>query len=420
MFESVWEWIVSPENLRLLLGVSIAFTAGLLISGWSKRATDKSSASKGDEAFFKGIQYILSNDHDHAIEEFTKSVKVNSDTVETYVALGNLYRSKGDIDRAIRIRQNLILRPQIDERIRIQALFDLGLDYRTGGFLNRALGMFLKVIQKDPANVEALERAERIYEEMEDWNNAYRVRHRISRLTREDHRNRLAHHLVELGKGSAEKGDTGKAVSLYNKAISTDKNCVDAYLHLGDVYLERGDHKKALSAWKKIVHVAPRFTFLAYRRLEASYATIKDLKPVEDFLKECSSSNPDAFTHMAMARYLYNENDTEGSLRELDDALELNPDFWEARRFRGQILLEKDREAEALEDYEELIEHLTIPYLRFQCSECGFQANELVWQCPQCKNWDTINLKELKAQLPKTPDATDTALPDIKPAVPEH
>jgi lipopolysaccharide biosynthesis regulator YciM len=75
-----------------------------------------SAANRGDSSFFKGVQYLLSQDHDQAIEEFTKSVQVNSDTIETYVTLGNLYRSKGDIDRAIRIRQNIILRPNIDER----------------------------------------------------------------------------------------------------------------------------------------------------------------------------------------------------------------------------------------------------------------------------------------------------------------
>ena len=131
MWESFFRWCLEPVNQQLLLGVIIAFGVGVITGRWVRRARakrDGSTAGKVDKAFFKGFRYILSNDRDQAIEEFTKSVQVNSDTVETYVALGNLYGSRGDIDRAIRIRQSIILRPNIDEQIKLSALFDLGLD----------------------------------------------------------------------------------------------------------------------------------------------------------------------------------------------------------------------------------------------------------------------------------------------------
>ena len=335
---------------------------------------------------------MLSNDHDHAIEEFTKSVQVNSDTIETYVALGNLYRSKGDIDRAIRIRQTIILRPNISDHIKLRALFDLGLDYRKGGFLNRALKTFLKVTQKTPSDVKALENIERIYEELKDWEHAYETRQKIARLTKRDYRHILAHHLVEMGKIAQEKGDLNNAKSLFSKALSTHKECVDAYLHLGDLYFSRDDYRKGISTWKKAVEVAPQFTFLAYRRLEGAYSKMKNLKPVGDFLKEFAQSNADAFIHMALARYLYNENDIDGALDQIRIALELAPSFWEAMKFRGELLLKNGRERDALDDYRALIEHLNVPYLRFQCTECGFTPGDLQWQCPQCKTWDSIHL----------------------------
>ena len=140
------EWIFDFGTQRLIVIIIASFGIGMLAGIWlrhARKAKAKLMGGKGDEAFFKGIQYIISNDHDHAIEEFTKSVQINSDTVETYMALGNLYRSKGEIDRAIRIRQNIILRPNINEQLKLRALLDLGLDYRKGGFLNRALRTFL-------------------------------------------------------------------------------------------------------------------------------------------------------------------------------------------------------------------------------------------------------------------------------------
>jgi lipopolysaccharide biosynthesis regulator YciM len=375
----------------------IALGAGVGIGRWAWRTRGdgkpfRSSTGKGHESFFKGVQYILSNDHDHAIEEFTKSVQVDSETVETYVALGNLYRSKGDIDRAIRIRQSIILRPHIDEEIRQRALFDLGLDYRKGGFLNRALKTFQEVLSENPSHLDALRAIERIYEELKDWDRAYQTRQKIGKLTKEDYKNILAHHLVEKGKVHQEAGEYNKAVSSFNKAIATHSECVDGYLHLGDLYFSREDYKKALMTWKKAVQAVPQFSFLVYRRLERAYSEMKNLKPVEEFLQDLAGSNSDAFTHLALARYRYNNGDMEGALREVANALDLAPHLWEARKLRGEILLSEGRDKEALKEYRKVIDHLHIPYLRFQCSHCGYEPTELQWQCPQCRKWDTIHL----------------------------
>jgi lipopolysaccharide biosynthesis regulator YciM len=169
---------------------------------------------------------------------------------------------------------------------------------------------------------------------------------------------------------------------------------VDAYLHLGDLHFYRQEYKKAIGTWKKVVQVAPRFTFLAYRRLEGAYARMENLKPVEDFLKECAQYNSDAFTRLALARYLYNEQDHEGALKELESALALDPSFWEARRFMGEILLEKEKEGDALAAYKDLISHLNVAYLKFQCGNCGFKPDDLQWQCPQCRKWDTMDFMD--------------------------
>jgi lipopolysaccharide biosynthesis regulator YciM len=395
MLESAWQWFTGGGSQQILLTAVVFLLVGLFLGRRMRTAAaakQPSVGSGGDSSFFKGVQYLLSNDHDQAIEEFTKSVQVNSNTIETYVTLGNLYRSKGDIDRAIRIRQNIILRPNIDEKIKLGALFDLGKDYRKGGFLNRALKTFLEVSEKNPDDVGTLKEIESIYEGLKDWENAYATRQKIARLETGPHGHILAHHLVEAGKVAFEKDDLGKAKSLFNKAIATQKDCVDAYLHLGDLHFKKQEYKKAISVWKKVAELAPQLTFLAYGRLEGAYTKMKNLEPVEDFLKACARSNPDAFTHMALARYLYSKNDMAGALKEINNALSLDPGFWEARRFRGQMLLNEGAEEDILSDYGEIIESLNVPYLRFRCEQCGFEPNELLWQCPQCSQWDTIGL----------------------------
>ncbi len=406
-----WQWFLNPVIQKCLLGIIAALFVGIVAGRFLCRRREKGGkvlSGPGEEAFFKGVQYILSNDHDQAIEEFTKSVQVNSDTIETYVALGNLYRSRGDIDRAVRIRQSIIIRPNIDEGIKLQAMIDLGLDYRKGGFLNWALDNFLKVLEKQPSNREVLEQVEKIYEELKDWENAFATRQKIGRLTGGDHNHILAHHQTELGKVFFEKGDPGRAKSCFKKALSIHADCVDAYLHLGDLYFSKQDYQKAITTWKKAVKVSPRLTFLAYRRLEGAYSKMKNLKPVEEFLKECSEFHPDAFTHMALARFLFNGKDTDGALRELTSALELDPVFWEARKFMGEILLDREMNEEALTAYRDLIAHLNVPYLKFQCAHCGFSPPDLQWQCPQCRQWDTMDLMDSRT--------VDSGSPPIPPS----
>ena len=357
-----------------------------------KKRSTENNPYPGNKALFKGIRYLITNEHDRAIEEFVKSVKLDSDTVETYIALADLYRSRGEIDRAIRIRQNLIIRPNLDKKTRLMALFDMGLDYKKGGFLDRALNMFQQVIQEDPKNVRALKEMERIYEDLKEWEKAYETRKKIERLERGDHKHILAHYLVEMAKVEEKKGDLKKAISLLEKAISQCRGCADAYLHLGDIYFKMGKHKDAISEWKKVLKEAPEFIFLAYKRLEDSFSKIRDMKAVEKFLDECIRKRPDVFIYMAYARYLYTKNDIDGALYQLNKAIELDPSFWEARRFKGRILLEQGREKEALKEFGDIITHISTPYLRFQCEMCGYESSELQWQCPGCKRWDTIHI----------------------------
>jgi lipopolysaccharide biosynthesis regulator YciM len=408
MWEHVSAWVLTNTNQQLIIGIAIALVIGLILGHilGSRRVSNVSDRGpRGDQAFFKGVQYILSNDHDHAIEEFTKSVQINSGTVETYIALGNLYRTRGDIDRAIRIRQSIILRTDIDEEIRIRALIDLGLDYRKGGFINRAVETFQKVLEKQPANQEVLMAVEKIYEELKDWEKAFSARKKLASLTKEDSKHILAHHLTEMGKAYQEQGALPKAKTCYKKAISTNADCVDAYLHMGDLFFSRKDYRRAIASWKKVAEVSPQLTFLAYRRLEGAYSQMKNLKPVEEFLKECAASHSDPFTHLALARYLYNAKDYQGALSELKNALDLDPSFWEARKFMGEILLERKMREKALKAYRELIPYLNVPFLEFQCTNCGFRPRDLQWQCPQCRKWDTIGIRGSRS------DASDPARP---------
>ena len=397
MLQHLRQWVSDPAYQRWGLVILGAFIIGMIFGRLSRLRQQRRTRldREGDGAFFKGIQYILSNDHDQAIEEFTKFVQVNSETIETYIALGNLYRSKGDIDRAIRIRQSIILRPNIDESIKLRALIDLGLDYRKGGFINWALETFKKVLEKQSSNLESLKEIEKIYEETKDWENAFAARQKIAKLEGGKHNHILAHQRTEIGKLYFEKGEFTKARACFRKATTLDRGCVDAFLHLGDLNLRKQDYNSAIKTWKKVLEVNPKFTFLVYRRLEGAYHDMENLSPVFDFLEEITQAHTaDAFSHLALAHFLFNKGEAPRALPEIEKALAIDPGFWEARKLLGEILLAQGMQSEALSAYRELIARLNIPYLKFQCNNCGYRPGDLEWQCPQCKKWDTILLHD--------------------------
>ena len=397
MWEKITQWVGDLYGLSFSFWLLVAFVAGLLIARLMRSKAQRwpdGRLGKGDKAFFQGIRYLLSNEPDHAIEQFTKSVQIDSDTVETYVALANLYSSRGDIERAIRIRRGIILRPNLDREIRIRAIFDLALDYKRGGFLDRAISTFQEFLESVPNNIEALEQVERIYEDMQDWQSAFATRQAIAKLVKGDHRHILAHQQTEFGKIFENKGDIAEAERFYKKALSISNKCVDAYLHLGDLYLSRQEYKKALSTWEKVVDVAPQFTYLAYQRLEDAYSSMKNPASIGDFLKEIARRNSDAFTQLALARYLYKEGDTDSALDQLNQAIALVPSFLDARKLKGKILLKEGRNEEALEAYQDLLSALDFPYLKFQCNNCGYRPDSLAWRCPQCLKWDSIGIIE--------------------------
>jgi len=379
--------------VALLLGYGLA----VLISRrqrWARLFAGSKNKEKlvSNTAFIKGINYILSDKRDRAIEELTKAVTFDTETIETYVALGNLFRSKGEIDRAIRIRQNVILRPNLEASVRLQALYDLGLDYRQGGLYDRALQTFTEVIRSDPKRIEAYVQMVQIYEETRDWENAFLTEQRLGKLTGSPARNVMAHHQVELGKEHFAQGRPEQARAAYKKALTLDPGCVDAYLHLGDLHFQEGKLQKAVTTWKKIADVAPRFIFLVFSRLARVTAKMKDFKHAEKFLAECAVRHGDPLAHLALARLLGERGAPDPALEELARALELDPALFEARRERGLLLLSLNRTEEALNEFRHLLEQLPGPKADFQCGRCGFESQELTWRCPQCHAWDTITL----------------------------
>ena len=210
--------LVLLATLTILGGV-----IGYYLGRRKSRQDSSLQASRPPEdytAFLKGIQYILANETDQAIEAFTRAVQINSETIETYVALGSLFRAKGEIDRAIRIRQSILLRERVDPETKLQALFDMGMDYKQGGFLQRAISIFEEVIRRAPQRLGAYLELESLCEATCDWQRAYELQREICKLSNRNEQHVLAHLRTEQAKSEIKINNLDAAKAYLKKALS--------------------------------------------------------------------------------------------------------------------------------------------------------------------------------------------------------
>ncbi|MCB2228472.1 MAG: tetratricopeptide repeat protein [Desulfarculaceae bacterium] len=375
----------------LIIGWLVGWLAGR--SGKAQAAAQSSERGPGrsasDDAFMRGISHLMADHTDQAIEEFTKAVTLNSDTVETYVVLGNLFRQKGEIERAVRIRQSIIARPNLDAKSHLQAVYDLGLDYKKGGLFNRAAEAFDEVLKNDQRHIEAARQIATLYEEMRDWEGAFEARKRLDRLTKSDSRPVLAHYKTEQGKELMVSGQLDRAEDAFSQAINVDKNCLDAYLHLGDLELARGRARKALGVWKKAVKLSPQYAHLVIMRVNSAEEELGE-KAAEGFFGEIDPASAEVPTLMALAQHYAQHQDQDKALEVVDMAVERAPHLLDAHRLRGRILLADGDRGRALEAYAQLLDEIEGDQARYQCSQCGFVSHQLTWKCPRCHRWDSM------------------------------
>ncbi len=349
-------------------------------------------------AFLEGIQYILANETDQAIEAFTRAVQINSETIETYVALGNLFRGKGEIDRAIRIRQSILLRERVDPDTKLQALFDLGMDYKQGGFLQRAISSFEEVIRRAPQRLDAYVKLEALCEATRDWQRAYELQKEICKLSKRNEQNVLAHLRTEQAKSQMRLDNLDAAKTYLKEALSLDSYCVDAQLQLGELYWLRNMKKRALSIWKKLVRTNPKWAHLVLVRLQEKEGGEATEAAVLDFLESIAGGNLDAAARLALAQCFMQLNQKEQSLEALKRALEMEPDLGEARKMLGEVLLEDGDNEGIVNEYRELLSHLGPVRKHYRCQQCGLETDEIVWKCPGCHKWDTVQPRKSAAE----------------------
>ncbi len=265
-----------------LLSALVAFLFGLAAGkAWERyklhegRWIDRRKARQSPH-YIQGLNFLVANQLDHAIEELSQAARVDEDAVEIHMILGNLYREKGHVGRAIQIHQQILQRPRISKLEHTYALLCLGLDFTRGGFVDRAHEAFGEVLRLDPSNEHALLQLQKLFEDQNQWSEAYRVRRELARGDEPEQRTKR--HLQiqaflenELGMQALSRHDLPDARKHFEAAIDLDAEVAPAYLNLGDVKRDAGDMAGAVEIWERLVASMPTRAHLVADRLGDAY-----------------------------------------------------------------------------------------------------------------------------------------------------
>jgi lipopolysaccharide biosynthesis regulator YciM len=383
------------------LFVLLALLAGLTVGkAWERyklkdgRWIDRRRARESPH-YMLGLNFLVANQIDPAIEELSTAAEAAGDPLEIHLILGNLYREKGQVGRAIQEHQALLQRPHLRKLEHANVLLCLGLDYKHGGFVDRALEAFSEVVRLDPGNRYAMSNLEKLYEEQHQWTDAYAMRQKLAARDTADqqprHQEILAFLENEIGVDALKRGQHGEASKRFGAAIELDAKNAPAYLNLGDVQLAQGNVPGAVATWERLVATSPERAYLAFTRLETAYVNMNEPGRFPALCRRLIAGGAqDWRARLALARYLTAHSQATEGLELLFEALVINPHALALHQAIWQTLSQLKLPPSLVERYMDLA-HDAIFYVDPHiCVRCRYRSTELLWQCPHCHEWNTF------------------------------
>ena len=338
--------------------------------------------------YLKGLNFLLNEQTDQALEHFLKMVRFDDKTIETHFALGSLFRRRGEVDRAIRIHQNIIARPDLAAEQRDQALFSLAKDYMRAGLLDRAENLFTQLAQGSRYQVQALENLCRIYEQEKEWQLAIESGQKLEVLGGRSLALEIAHYYCELAEAAAASNDYEAARKYVKRAQTGRPRTMRGALTRAHIARETEDNKTALRLYHRIIDENTYLIAEALPEIVAIYEREGATAELELALESLLKKHPDMSTLVAYTAIV---NDI-GGVPVIDACVEdymLNEptlgEFVDLQRLTGP----DQTDATALAKIRKALCKLASATPRYQCQECGFSSQRLLWQCPSCRNWET-------------------------------
>ena len=372
----------------VLLGFPIAFTLGWLASRLDLRQL-RIENRQAPKAYFKGLNFLLNEQQDEAIDAFIEAVQNDPDTSELHFALGNLFRRRGEYERAVRVHEHLMSRGDLTQSERDRAQHALALDFLKAGLLDRAESA-LRKLEGTPFEEEARLALLSIYERSRDWVNATEI---AARLDRDGHGNfcvRQAHYLCEQANASAAAGDTRKALSTLLEAAGIAPVAARPMIDLAKLQHQLEQSPDALKTLQRLEQVAPQGLPLAAGLLANIAQSSGQQAPSLELLKASYAHTPSIDVVEAIVKL---ENKPESGRDWYIHHLTREASLVAAARWiSGEKLGNKEHHQLVLR----ALDRATKPLMRYRCAACGFEATQHFWHCPGCQAWDSYPTRRIE------------------------
>jgi lipopolysaccharide biosynthesis regulator YciM len=339
--------------------------------------------------YFKGLNFLLNEQPDKAIDAFIEILKLDPETVELHFALGNLFRRRGETERAIRVHQNLLARPDLPQEHMVHAQFELGQDYLKAGLLDRAEETFNKLVDTQ-YSAQARRALLEIYQREKEWQRAIEAASALQESGAGGRQREIAQFYCEMAQDELVHTHPEAAMELLEKSLASDRKSVRAMILIGDVYQARGEIENALLTWRRVEQQSVPHVALVAQRLMDGYRTVgraqEGVNLLKAYLAEASSIDLLEVVFKAVL-----ELDGVQAANQLVGAeLRRTPTLLGLDKLLEARLLEARPEARSeLSLVKNLVHGYTQKLARYQCSQCGFKARQYYWQCPGCSQWES-------------------------------
>lgn len=369
-------------------------------SGWwmarrgERKTTPKKAGGLGRE-YIRGLDFLINDQTDKALEVFTRLVEVDQDTIETHLSLGALFRRRGEVDRALRVHQNLIARPNLPRPVHQRALLELARDYLAAGVLDRAEELFRELVEQNAYVVESLRRLIRIYEQQSDWEQAIEANRRLESVSSK-HRGQqlhaIAHYHCELAEQKQRAGDSRGAKASLKKSLHVHPDCARAGLALGDLAFSAADYREANKHWMRVPEQMRELTPEVLPRLRKSFEASNQQTAFYQWLEQAVKSYPGVAPYILLAEQAFVSGDKAKAEDWVQQYLQQAPDISGMGRLFSAVVSPATGASESgvRAHLQQALEDALARMPAYRCNHCGFEARQLHWQCPSCHRWDSI------------------------------
>jgi lipopolysaccharide assembly protein B len=370
--------------LALAAASIVVLMVALLLRQQGRQDTVAQQEDERVMPLLRGINYLLADEPDRALQQMVQVARLRSEAADVYLALGEMFRAKGEIGRAVRIHQNLLARPDLPSTMRLHARLALGKDFQTGGLIDRALREYDKALNVKPDELMALEASLRLREQSSEWEKAEELLSRIEHVHGESSHLHRAYLVAEMARQEKSRKHWEKAVEYAQKALDLDSRCALAYLVMMEVRLSQQQQGNAAEVAERLWQHAPEHFPLAVPIMVAHPDFYADHG--QPLLSRCWQSGHDE--QLALA-WIEAVSERQGADAARDIVVDTG---YQPQGLRASLRLEAavgSGDAPLQVHVRDWRRKLKI----YGCVHCGLEVVEMRWQCPQCHTWGSMQVK---------------------------